>query len=275
VTEREMWDFSLFNAYPFIINSNDEYISISEHTLKNTFFEKLYWKIRDCYPKEDSRAMSFFGRLFERYIQDLTQDVITKTDDYSYIPEFKYGGMNKKSSDAYIRQGEKLLIIESKGYSVLQNSITKNEDIERNNEKLFIKPVLQADERFDEIDQLGGYFDDVTVVYIISVTMDSVNAVPVYLDSIYGEIHQKKKSEKTKYIYNFNVEEYEMLMFLAEQGIDVFEILTDYFNCDRILPFSTYLHRHVKGKIEMTNFMNSVYWEACDVMQSMYRDKTD
>ncbi len=146
-TEGEMWDFSLFSAYPFIIDHNGAYISISEHTLKNAFFEKLYWKIRDCYSENDSRAMSFYGRLFEKYVQDLTQEAAAKVDTFDYISEFKYGKNNKRSSDAYIRKGDKLLIVETKGYSILQNSLAQNVDIEKNNEKLFIKPILQADKR--------------------------------------------------------------------------------------------------------------------------------
>jgi len=267
-TESEMWDFSLFSGCPFIIDYKGAYISISEHTLKNAFFEKLYWKIRDCYSENDSRAMSFYGRLFEKYIQDLTQEAAAKVDTFDYISEFKYG--NKRSSDAYLRKGDKLLIVETKGYSILQSSLAQNVNIEKNNEKLFIKPILQADERFDEIDQLGGYFDGVSTAYILSVTMDSVNAVPAYLDTIYGDIFAKKRSKKTKFFYNFNIEEYEMLMFLTENGIDIFEVLANYFECEHILPFSTYLHRSTEGKIKMTVFMDSIYKEACNTMKLMY-----
>lgn len=55
--------------------------------------------------------MAFFGRLFEKYIQNLTQEA-TK-GSYSYIEEFAYGKNNKKSSDAYIRKDNDLLVIEA------------------------------------------------------------------------------------------------------------------------------------------------------------------
>ena len=49
----------------------NEYISISDITLVNAFFEKIFWLIRDCYSEDDSRAMAFFGRLV--LCQDLVQ----------------------------------------------------------------------------------------------------------------------------------------------------------------------------------------------------------
>lgn len=78
--------------FPFIADTTSKYISISEVSLINAFFEKLFWLIRDCYPKDDSRAMSFFGRLFERYIQDLTENACN--DPYLFIREFSIGGKN-------------------------------------------------------------------------------------------------------------------------------------------------------------------------------------
>lgn len=270
-TIKEMWDFSLFNAFPFISTNKNEYISISEYTLKNTFFEKLFWKIRECYPKKDKEAMAFYGRLFEKYIQGLTENALNSTTLMEYIPEFEYGKTKKKSSDAYIRNNENLLAIEAKGYSILQDSVTKNEDIQKNNKKLFVDPIIQADKCFDDIEQTENVFNGISTVYVISVTMDSINAVPSYLDSIYEEIAREKKSHKVKYVYNFNIEEYEMLMFLAQEGIDIFEILTNYFQCDRITPFSAYVHEHIKGDIKMTRFMSSIYKEANTEMLSMYK----
>lgn len=67
--------------------------------------------------------------------------------EYSYIAEFSYKEKKKekKSSDAYIRKGTNLLVVEVKGFSVLIDCMIKNEQVEKNNEKLFVKPVLQAD----------------------------------------------------------------------------------------------------------------------------------
>ncbi len=75
-TENQEWDFSQFFSFPFIKDKDGRYISICDITLRNAFFEKIFWLIRDCYPQSDSRAMAFFGRLFEIYIQDVTRNAV-------------------------------------------------------------------------------------------------------------------------------------------------------------------------------------------------------
>ena len=49
--------------YCIVLISNNSSASISDITLVNAFFEKIFWLIRDCYSEDDSRAMAFFGRL--------------------------------------------------------------------------------------------------------------------------------------------------------------------------------------------------------------------
>lgn len=62
-SEKREWDFSGFMEFPFIKDNEGKYISISDITLRNAFFEKIFWLIRNCYPKEDSRAMAFFWEI--------------------------------------------------------------------------------------------------------------------------------------------------------------------------------------------------------------------
>lgn len=267
-TKDSHWDFSDFSAYPFLSDAEQSYISISDYTLRNCFFEKLFWMIRNCYSVDDSRCMAFYGRLFEKYVQTLSENAVDQNDELTYIPEFT--ASNKKSSDAYIRKGKSLLAVEMKGYSILQDTLTKNESIDRNIEKLFIKPVLQADKAFNYFDNRGGYFDGIDEVYIISVTMDSVNAVPAYLESAYKQIEDKKKSIKVKYVFNLCIEEYEMLMYLVEKGFDIFQLLAAYYSKAQLLPFSSFLHDQINEPIEMTSFMRDMYTHACTYMKKCH-----
>ncbi|WP_313133246.1 hypothetical protein [Anaerocolumna sp.] len=270
-SENRLWDFQEFSAFPFIQDGNRNYISISDYTLKNTFFEKLYWKVRDCYPESDSRAMAFYGRLYEKYIQVLTCTAVSNDSNFQYITEFTYGSNNSKSSDAYIRSGNNLLAVEAKGFSILIDSLVKNTRVEDNNKRLFINPILQVDACFYDIESKMDIFTGVDTVFIVSVTMDSVSAVPHYLEDTFNKILKEKKSTKTKYFYNLNIEEYEMLMFLVEKQIDIFQFLKEYFENQRIMPFATYLHKKMKGqKISMTKFMNSIYQEACNNIKNIY-----
>lgn len=267
-SEDREWDFSEFFSTPFIKDINGKFVSLSDITLRNAFFEKIFWLIRDCYPVEDSRAMAFFGRLYEKYIQDITKDAAK--EEFTYIDEFVYmdGREEKKSSDAYIRRGNDLLVVEAKGFSVLLDCMTKNESVEANNNKLFVKPVLQADKSLSAVFDEKLEFAGVETAYIVSVTMDNINAVPNYYNAIHKEIMDKKRSDKVKYFFNFSIEEYEMLMVLMEKQVDFFTLLKEYYEKDKLKPFGTYLHDRYSD-IGMTTFMKNIYEEASDSMKKI------
>ena len=267
-SENQEWDFSKFFELPFIKDKDGRYISICDITLRNAFFEKIFWLIRECYPQADKSAMAFFGRLFEKYIQDVTEKATN--GDYEYIAEFSYKEKKKekKSSDAYIRKGTNLLVVEVKGFSVLIDCMIKNEQVEKNNEKLFVKPVLQADLCLSVIIEDKTEFFGIEDAYIISVTMDNINAVPDYYNEIHKNIQKRKVCEKTKYYYNFSVEEYEMLMYLLERQYDVFGILRDYYNSKALRPFSNYLQERYED-IGMTDFMEDLYDKASKRMKEL------
>ncbi len=267
-SEDREWDFSEFFADPFVKDINGKFVSLSDITLRNAFFEKMFWLIRDCYPVDDSRAMAFFGRLYEKYIQDITKDA-TK-GEFIYIDEFAYtdGGKDKKSSDAFIRKASDLLVVEAKGFSVLLNCMTKNESVETNNRKLFVKPVLQADKSLSAVIDDKPEFVGVETAYIISVTMDNINAVPNYYNAIHREILDEKCTDKVKYFFNFSIEEYEMLMVLLERQVDIFALLKEYYENDKLKPFSTFLHDRFSD-IGMTAFMERCFKEASDTMKEI------
>ncbi|SKC09537.1 hypothetical protein SAMN06296386_1242 [Lachnospiraceae bacterium] len=268
-TYDEIWNFQSFLSTPFIKSSNGMYISISDFTLKNIFFENLFWKVRECFPHEDSRTMAFYGRLYEKYIQDQTESVVAKANAYKYIDEFSYGkGEGKKSSDAYIKKGTKLLAIEAKGFSVLFDCL-QNKSVDRNLEKLYIKPILQADIAFAN-NKERDEFIDVNELYIVSVTMDSINAVPGYIEKCSKVIYEKHISLELKGFYNISIEEYEMLMFLIENGADIFSIMGEYLGEATLMPFSNYLKKYSSEKIEMTSFMKQKYNEFAEKMKSAY-----
>lgn len=263
------WDFLPFCSKPFI-RCGDEHIAISDFTSRNALSENLYWLIRDCYDKSDSRCMAFYGRLHEKYIQKITEDALSSNQSLTYIEEFECKSGNK-SSDAYIEAGTDLIIVECKGYSVLADTITKGERIEDNNKKLFIGPILQADERFKEIVEEDGLFSNITQTYIISVTTDNVNAVPSYYEEIYKTIDEKKKSSITKYVYNLNVEEYEQLMYYAENNFDIISILKDYYESQTLIPFTMYLSKKYTNSSDLkTKFMNSTYLEFTSTIRDIF-----
>lgn len=269
-TQYNQWDFSNFLAYPFFQDDEGRYISISDYTLSNAFFEKLFWLIRDCYPENDSRAMAFYGRLFERYVQEIAHNI--KNPDYTFMNEFllKTGMGDVKSSDAYLQKENRLLAIEAKGFSNLSSVMAKNSDVDRNNSKLFVCPILEADAFCTKALQNGG-FADVTEIYIVSVTMDNIEANPFYYEKIFEEIERKKTCTKVVGYFNFSIADYEMLMCAAEDGADVFELLKEYFSLKELPPFGNYLRKKMPKLSTMTDFMKHWYNEACSKMMSMLK----
>lgn len=273
-TESEEWNFEEFQRSPFLFDGGDNYLSISDYTLSNAFFEKLFWLIRDCYPYEDSRAMAFYGRLYERYIQDLTREATQKK--YTYIDEFTIGkpGHESKSSDVYLQKGSKLLAVEAKGFSVLSNVMASNRDVEKNNRKMFIDPILEVDKFAEKATKAGERFSGIEVIFAVAVSMDSINANPYYYEDIIREIEEKKVCSRVRYFFNFSIEEYEMLMSVAEKGVDIFPLLQEYFEESVLPPFSNYL----RGKglnPQMTAFMDEWYKRATSEMLDILRNNEE
>ena len=269
-SQDRQWDFSKFLEAPFLQDNEGRYISISDYTLSNAFFEKLFWLIRDCYPENDSRAMAFYGRLFERYVQEIAHNM--KNPDYTFINEFSIDSRNSKSksSDAYLQKTNRLLVIEAKGFSNLSSVMAKNSAVDKNNSKLFVCPILEADAFCTKALQ-NGRFADVTEMYIVSVTMDNIEANPFYYEKIFKEIESKKTCTKVVGYFNFSIADYEMLMCAAEDGADVFELLKEYFSQKELPPFGNYLREKMPKLSTMTDFMKHWYNEACSKMMSMLK----
>ena len=133
---------------------------------------------------------------------------------------------------------------------------------------MFASPIIQADNCLASVIGNKVEFTGIEEAYIISVTMDNINAVPDYYNEIYKKIETEKKCEKTKYYFNFNIEEYEMLMYLVEQQQDIFCLLKEYYENEKLKPFINYLLEKYP-KIGMTSFMEMLYQEASEKMKDM------
>lgn len=245
-TKDNIWDFSKFLEFPFIKIPNNKYAIINDYVLENCFFEKLYWQLRNCCPPSDKRPMDFYGRAFEKYIQDLTEDTISKIKDINIINEFKID-KNVRSSDVYLKKGKELIAVECKGRSVLLSTIIDNKDNDQNQHKLFIDPILQADKFFSKIKAgQGNEFEEVETLYIISVTMSSINASNDFVNSCLNQINKNKICKESKYFYNMNVLEFEKFIQIVENGFDPFIILKEYSKVQVSDPFINNISSYLK-----------------------------
>ena len=170
--------------------------------------------------------------------------------------------------------GSKLLAVEAKGFSVLSNVMASNRDVEKNNRKMFIDPILEVDKFAEKATKAGERFSGIEVIFAVAVSMDSINANPYYYEDIIREIEEKKVCSRVRYFFNFSIEEYEMLMSVAEKGVDIFPLLQEYFEESVLPPFSNYL----RGKglnPQMTAFMDEWYKRATSEMLDILRNNEE
>lgn len=99
--------------------------------------------------------------------------------------------------------------------------------------------------------------------------LHNINAVPKYYNDVHRDIEAGKMCKKTKYYFNFSIEEYEMLMYLTEQQQDIFSLLRGYYEKKELRPFGNYLQEKFP-EIGMTAFMERLYQEASEKMKEMF-----
>lgn len=272
------WDFELFYMSPMIVIDNLA-LSISPITTLYQAFEGLYWKLffltnDDEHKKAFSRG---FGRVFEHYIQQVS--CAATGNGYDYLNEFvyQYKGNERRSSDAYIKQGTKLIIIEAKAKSPQGTTLKgySRNIIEEELVDLLVAPVHQVDQRLCEIlsedsifdnQRTKDFFTDITQVSILTVSMEKVQPVNVlsimadtYMNSdvlapVVKLVHGKKVIESTrcklssdliKNYFNFNLDDFEAICLLIENGIDVFSLLEELFSLRKGSRYEVPLFRNL------------------------------
>lgn len=209
----EPWNFSKFKQKPLIKLPNGFYLPISLKLLEEQAFAELFYKIRHCYKKEDTQVISFIGRCFEKYIDDISENAINASKlPYQYIGEFSYG--HNKSPDSMIKLGTKLLAVEAKNYRLSMNSIVSNdkESIEADIEKMINKPFKQLHNRIKELqDRKHKIMDGIEEIYLVVVTLGTVPTIPNFEKKIQDDFHGISELP-IRCIIHMDIEEYEFFM---------------------------------------------------------------
>ena len=267
----EVWNFELFYLHP-LISVGDLIFSISETTSFYLLDEGLYWSIKHLQDDHMGRAfMCNFGTVFEEYIKRATNFVLKDMSglisvllEFEYIYKQQKNG-NRKSTDVYIRRGTVLLAIEAKAES-LHSSILKGYNRKQmftEVDSLLTRPIKQVDRRLleilsDDVDWLGNeaakaFFTGVDEVYIICVSREHlipIGELLLYADARIHEDNDCGEAIKTAIVkgyYNLSVNDYEALLQLIIEGIDISKILSDWnkairFEKLQINPFSTFIN---------------------------------
>ncbi|MCA4157719.1 hypothetical protein [Priestia megaterium] len=256
-TINNSWDYLKFLEKPLLKLNEEEFIPFNYDVLSNGLFHGLFHKIRNCYDAKDQRFLDFFGRPFEKYIEIIVRKALeTSRLNYEYIPEFDYGKKERKlSSDLYLRLNKDLIIIEAKSARPTINATVQGdkESIEKDLNKLYVKPILQADKAFKEI--LGSdhsyKFEGVENIYIIAVNINNFPSIPSFYEkvdkSLEGKLHPNVKG-----YFNFSIADVEAMCYLISRKgkkPPIFKILNNKFNSPEVQSFSWFLeHSHIPIK---------------------------
>lgn len=152
-------DFSDFISKPLLFINDEYFLPISLYLIKKEFFKRLFYKVKDVYPKENNKFLSFFGLPFEVYAQNLLEESLSKKLRYKFTKDFKYG-KNNKSPDIMIRLGNRLIVIEVKSFRLSFSTVFEpnTKPVEDEIKKFVIKPLRQASKRVKEMIDLNVEF---------------------------------------------------------------------------------------------------------------------
>lgn len=242
------WSFIEFRKKPLFKINKNTVLPISYKLFKEQLFEGVFHKIRACYPEDDLKFNTFFGRPYEKYIEILMEKVknFSGQNKYEFIKEFEYDRDKKKSPDVMLKLGNQLLVIEAKSKRLTLNALEgdDHDSIEKAQEDLVLSPIKQAHDRIVEIlnSNKKNVFQDIKNYYIAVVNIKDFPTLPPI------EIEIKEKLEQyfdipIKGFYHMDIKEYEMLCHLIGRKTKrpIFSILDNKYNKYPGIPFTNFL----------------------------------
>ncbi|MET3507047.1 hypothetical protein [Halalkalibacter oceani] len=246
---------------------DDRAFMFSNEIHNQSIFDGLYFKLIKCYEhdkKLTNKFFTFFGRLFEIYIADTLKNSVSDSKlSYEYIDEFYYDKDNKRSSDAYIKLGKSLLIIEAKSGKIPKQSKTKpsTETIRKDFSRLFFNPNKQAFDTFKALRE-RGYFIDIKKVFILSSTYNTLSKTPTFYEEIFTNDLQSVFTSPVKFVDQIGINDLECLAyFFQSQEKSVFRSLENKKNTDPFSSYVQYYYNHY-GEYRRTNYHDSTLKQA-------------
>ncbi|WP_339816321.1 hypothetical protein MKZ15_11905 [Paenibacillus sp. FSL R7-0216] len=241
------WNFQLFREKPLLRLDNGIFLSISLSFLYEQIYNQLFFKIRECFSKDNTQIISFIGRCFEKYVERITEEATRESQiSYELIKEFSFG--NDKSPDCMIRLGDKLLVIEAKSKRPkLDSLINSNPDtIESDLINMIKHPLEQLHNCMKKLyEKSHPVVHGVNEVYLMVVTQATITALPPQISEIYNEV-MTLSGVPVKGLYHLDIEEYEWLLaILSNKGAKpIFRILN---NKNKLAPYSSFKNFALKG----------------------------
>lgn len=256
----------------------DSYIVFSLSLLEKAIFEGLWFKLLECCKDNNKNFMGFYGRLFEKYINNILKNSIknTKIKDYKFIQEFKFGHDNLDSSDAYIMIGKSLLIFEAKAGKITRETKTNADDKITNKdfEKLAIKPIIQANQTFKEIIRQNPIiFKKVKKVYIFAISSQTFPRIESLFDKLNLEVNNLH--EKIKYFDFIGLNDLEAICSLIEnKDITIFKFIDERNKYSKYIPLENYFAIKY-GVIPYTNLFKTNINDVFNISEILIRENQE
>lgn len=278
----EPWNYSLFRRKPLLLLDNGNYYPVSTKLLDDAIFDQLYFKIRDAFPRNSTQVLSFYGKVFEKYIETLTIEAVKKKNglNYQLIEEFKFKAKHKgekKSPDVLIRLGDTLFAVEAKAYRLKMDSMfgVKN-TIDNDTKRMAVDPIVQLNKRLEQLSSIDhSSIKGVNQIYLMSVTLGQFPSLYPFEEKISESIPKYNLPIKSR--FHLDIEEYEMLMELISRKSA--KPLSHYLdNKTRLapnMPFKNFLIDSSLRPRRMDYLTDKLKNELNRCKAHLYRDRTD
>ncbi|MCY8083137.1 hypothetical protein MOC02_07455 [Bacillus inaquosorum] len=277
ITKTKVWDSSEFISKPFIfINENKDFIPVSVYLMKKEFFNRLFYKVRDVYPKKDTRFLSFFGKPYEKYAQNLLEESINHVLDYQYSKSFRYGPKRcNESPDIMLRFNDRLLVIEVKSFRLSYNTVFNSTvtTVEEDIEKLVIEPLFQATQRVKEMYEHEVEFvanvKEIDFIVIGNGSIPKINShkemIKQRIESHFGTLSAEVKS------YNyFNINEFEYFCRLLERRKPFFRALERYSGDTELFENFFNFLKHNSYSLKRPKILDKLFNTAIEDIKKTY-----
>lgn len=277
------WDYSRFRSKPLLLLDNQNFYPISTKLLYDAIFSELYFKIRHVFPSDSTQVISFFGRVFEKYVEKITMEAVMKKVqhglNYQLIEEFKFKHKHKgekKSPDVLIRLGDTLFAVEAKVFRLKMDSMfgvkrTVDEDTQR----MVVKPIKQLNERLEQIAAINHpSIDGVKEIYLMSVTWGHFPSLSPFEEKIQSSMPDFNLPVKGH--FHLDIEEYEMLMELISRknARPIFHYLDNKTRLAPNMPFKNFLFDSNLRPRRMTYLTEKLRDELNRCRDHLYKDRT-
>ncbi|MEY9979119.1 hypothetical protein [Lysinibacillus sp. RC79] len=246
---------------------NNHYVLFSLPFLEAAMFDGLWFKLLNCCKRRNRDFPSFYGRLFEKYVNNILENSVKKHSKlpYEFIKEFKFGHDNLDSSDAYVKIGKSLLIVEAKGGKIRRETKVNADEKSTNEDfkKYAINPILQANEAYEKIiKDKPGYFGDINKIYIISVFTQRFPKVPFYENKFKEELG--KLNSKVKFCDYISLSDLEVLCsHIENQKKTIFNFMDQRNNYYKFLSLE-HFYGITYGLITRSKLATSNFRESSD-----------